>query len=125
MYEELLRIMPQVEVTALVAKIFSAVPLKDSAHPLSPAKLTALHKLVNSSIFQHSGTKFLMNICIFAILSKPYIWLSCYRFKKNNTARSLQTYSAPFRSSRGIEIVHRRTWRYSHILVFHAKGKDL
>lgn len=52
-YEELLRVMPLMDVCQLVGKIFSAIPVKETAaHPLSPSKLSAIHQVVKSTLFR-------------------------------------------------------------------------
>lgn len=57
MYNELVRVMPMVELTKLVCQLFASISFKDSPHPLSPAKLTALHHLVKSTLFDDKGVK--------------------------------------------------------------------
>lgn len=60
-YEELLRVMPLMDVCELVCKIFASIPVKETAaHPLSPAKLSAIHQIVKSSLFRHSSCRALL-----------------------------------------------------------------
>jgi len=47
--------MPALELTRMVCGLISNIPLKESAHLLSPAKMTALRDLVNSSLFSDKG----------------------------------------------------------------------
>lgn len=67
MYEELLRVMNISDVCELICEIFNSIPLQDTAgHPLSPAKLQAIHKVVKCSLFKNSlcRAKLLPVICM-------------------------------------------------------------
>ncbi|CAL8073981.1 unnamed protein product [Orchesella dallaii] len=65
-YEELLRVMGVSDVCELICEMFDSIPLQDTAgHPLSPAKLQAIHRVVKCSLFKNSlcRTKLLPVIC--------------------------------------------------------------
>ena len=57
LYSQLLRAMAPLDVTRLVVALLGAIPLRDSIHPLSPAKLTALHHLAQSPLFADAPSR--------------------------------------------------------------------
>lgn len=53
--------MPLMDVCKLVCQIFSSIPVKETAaHPLSPAKLSAIHQVIKSPLFRHSSCRALL-----------------------------------------------------------------
>ncbi|CAG7834015.1 unnamed protein product [Allacma fusca] len=59
-YNNLARVYPVVSLSHFILEVFNNIPLHQSAHPLSPSKLSALIHLVDSDIFKHKNCRVIL-----------------------------------------------------------------